>query len=381
MHSVAILAQACEFTTYDLSAVPCSCGVLLGSFLGGSLSLLLLDVWRPLCAPHHLLVLPPFRLIMVKDGERSRSRERAAGAPTPASSSDYITRSDLDAILEGVEVRIQDSFKVSSSEVKATFSSALRQYDEGAQRRFSHIESDVTVMQKRLDASENDAKKLWGSLESLQRSMAVAESAVPLRDDFSDETFTREIDATILWISSEAILTKPAVLASIVSWLAEANLDESHYELMGLDTSKKFTLQFKGNAGIAANRLSKAAALLRSRDGQWKDFHATLLSEGSERFYISRDKNGAQIKRELDTKRLADAWRTVCTDRSEFHTNKSDGVISVNWVPIVNSLVTNPLASNGTSKWISENTINHEAVDVEYRRLARPKNEVSWTCL
>ena len=271
--------------------------------------------------------------------QRSRSRERrereGTAAPPSASAGDNVSRSELDAILESVESRINgsieavegrinESIKVSASEVKATFSSRLRQYDESVQRRFSHVESDVTAVQKRLEASEKDNEKLWDAVGHLQRSMAIAETAVPHKEDFSDESFNRKVDATILRISSKAILAKSAVQSCIASWLGEADLDTSQYELQGLDSSKKFVLQFKANAGTAKSRASKAFGLLRGSDGKWKDFSVSKPSGGEERLFISRDKNGAQVKRELDTRRLAGAWRAVCTDRPDFHVNKSE---------------------------------------------------------
>ena len=356
------------------------------------------DAWRPLRTSKHSLELSALlRLSMASQRSRSRERREREGtaAPPSASAGDNVSRSELDAILESVESRINgsieavegrinESIKVSASEVKATFSSGLRQYDESVQRRFSHVESDVTAVQKRLEASEKDNEKLWDAVGHLQRSMAIAETAVPHKEDFSDESFNRKVDATILRISSKAILAKSAVQSCIASWLGEADLDTSQYELQRLDSSKKFVLQFKANAGTAKSRASKAFVLLRGSDGKWKDFSVSKPSGGEERLFISRDKNGAQVKRELDTRRLAGAWRAVCTDRPDFHVNKSEGVISINWVPVVRvdpQAGDDPSHLRWNSKWISENTINHEAVAAEYKSLSRPRQEVSWTSL
>ena len=309
---------------------------------------------------------------MANEAKRSRPEDGNPDAPGAAPPNDYVTRSDLDSILGEL-----------GSNVKGCFTSAIQKYDASAQARFSHIESDVVAAQKRLDATEADNKQLWAAVDTLQRALALAESAVPHKNDFSDDNFTRKVDATILRISSKAILAKAAVLSSVAPWLAEADLDAEHYELIGHDSSRKFVLQFKGNAGMAKNRASKAHQLLRGRDGTWRSFSAAKPSGGNETYYISRDKNSAQVKRELDTKRLAQACSKVCTAHPNFHANRTDGELSISWVPIVRVVPQpgdDPSTLEWNSKWIAENPINRDAITEEYKLLCRPKSEVSW-CL
>ena len=316
--------------------------------------------------------------IMATAPKRTRA-DGEDGQPTD----ELVTRSDLDSILGTLETNINATITTTTSEVKASFVSAIRQYDEANQRRLSHIEADIAAAQKRLDATEKDNKSLWDTVAELQKALAVAETAVPHVNDFTEQNFARKVDATILRISSKAVLEKAAVQSTLAPWLAEADLSEDKFDILGLDTSKKFILQFKGAPGLALNRCTKAHDLLRNRDGSWRSFVVTKPNGGDEPIFISRDKNPAQVKRELDTKRLAQAWRSKVTQFPDFHVNRTDGVISVKWVPVVRVVPqpgSEPSLLQWNSQWIANNVIDREAVSAEFQLQFRPKSEVAW-CL
>eukprot|EP00969_Alexandrium_andersonii_P138619 6130290-Alexandrium_andersonii.AAC.1 len=85
-----------------------------------------------------------------------------------------------------------------------------------------------------------------------------------------EEIFDRDIDTTILKIGAPEFIPKADLLAALHPWLHDAGVEPDQVELQGPDQGKRYTLQFKGTAGIAANRVRKAKQILYSPSTGWR---------------------------------------------------------------------------------------------------------------
>ena len=68
----------------------------------------------------------------------------------------------------------------------------------------------------------------------------------------------------------------------------------------------RFTVQFKGAVGLAAQHVSKALGSLKRADGSWRDLHAKAPADGNRlvRVYVGRDQNAKQTPTERRCKKL-----------------------------------------------------------------------------
>ena len=104
--------------------------------------------------------------------------------------------------------------------------------------------------------------------------------------------------------------------------------------LNGDDLGKRFVLQFTGMSHTASKRAQKAQDLLRNPDKSWKKFNVTSPGNRQTEIFVSRDKNGRQIRTEISTRRMRDAIHAAHPNLNLF-VNKQQGTVSDGWTPLV----------------------------------------------
>ena len=204
------------------------------------------------------------------------------------------------------------------------------------EKRFSYIERDLADARSSQDKLSKSHEDSWKAISDLQRALAVAESAIPIRENLDLTDFNRPIDATILRINVPEIVSRNELRSAIRSWLVDADCPtDDRAELLGPESGQRFTVHFKGMAGLATNRLRKARSLLREPGGTWRSFPqlATAARGVVDKFYIDIDKNPCQLKRERDGKRLIKSMQELYPD-ANFRFNRTDGLISTGALPL-----------------------------------------------
>lgn len=229
------------------------------------------------------------------------------------------------------------------------------------EKRFNLIERDIALTKVSQDKMQKSQEEHWKAISELQRSLAVAESAIPIRENLDLDDFNRQIDATILRIHVPEIVAKDELYNGIKSWLSDADCStRDRAELLGPVSGRRFTVHFKGMAGLATNRLRKARSLLREPGGGWRAFPQLTTTSGgvADKIYIDIDKNPFQLKRERDGKRMHRALMELYPDK-HFHHNRNDGLISFGGLPLALIEPKND-AGSSTVKWHLPAVLNAE---------------------
>lgn len=244
------------------------------------------------------------------------------------------------------------------------------------EKRFALIERDLAdtrVSQDKLHKSQHDS---WKAISELQRALAVAEATIPIRESLDLDDFNRPVDATILRVNVPELVTKTELRNAIRPWLSDADCpSDDRAELLGPESGRRFTIHFKGMAGLATNRLRKARSLLREPGGNWRSFPQLTTTAGGtvDKFYIDVDKNPCQLKRERDGKRLHRSLVELYPDQ-HFHFNRADGLVSSRALPLALIEPTNDDASSKV-KWhlkaVARAEVDKEKVLENYRGRAR----------
>ena len=173
---------------------------------------------------------------------------------------------------------------------------------------------------------------MWAQIESMQKALAMPEVA-PSRPASSSGAGFDSCDETIIRISAKSLVAMDSVKEAMAGRCEASGIRPEQYELKGAQLSKRFTLQFKGEAGTAARRATKVNNSLRNAAGEWEVVHVQTPAGGSERLFISLDKLRSRIRKEQALTQL----KTIITDAHpslNVMPVKRDGIIAYKWQPM-----------------------------------------------
>ena len=174
------------------------------------------------------------------------------------------------------------------------------------------------------------------------------------------------------------------VIDAIAEWRAAAGADSDDVaSLEGKEVGKRFVLRFKGAPGIASHRVRKALDALRISPGKWFDFTVLAPDNSSQRLNVGPDKNGKQIRMEIEARKLLNALKSEYPALTLF-LSKATGAISCQFQDIVRVVP----AEEGSPSTLQFALVNAEksGVDPErtrciFRDAVPPREEVVWETL
>ena len=213
-------------------------------------------------------------------------------------------------------------------------------------------------LQKSVDAVDQRCARIEGSLEALNNTVKAALAKLGHSDsapslgassgnlglnipvpgdgeaDVTTPTFFRKLDPTILYVNvhDQVQVAREKFFPAIVALAAEANIQENKFVIVGDAMDNKFKLMFMGDF-CTCKRTAAARALqffesLKLGRGKWKPQQVKGINDVFHQFYVQPDKNGAQIKREILSKELANIFSTI-VQSSSFFVRKSTGSVFV----------------------------------------------------
>ena len=94
-----------------------------------------------------------------------------------ASASTAISRQEVAGILSAFTERLDASTSSYRDSLMAGMESAIKQIDNKFEHRASSLEHELHGLEQRQNAAEDDNKRLWAAVDSLTKSLAVAEAA------------------------------------------------------------------------------------------------------------------------------------------------------------------------------------------------------------
>ena len=245
-------------------------------------------------------------------GDASK-RRRIDGTATPVPE-EPVTHSELMGLLKNLKTELADDSKKHSQQVGEKFEKLVVDYDVSVQSRLAHIDANIQGLKTQAAGFQNDHIHMRGQIEQLQKAVALAERQTVDKSIFAEERFDREVDPTIIKVNTEELISKTSLIQAISGWIEETAPMQS-VDIKGPDSepSDRFIIQFKGAAGLAAQRVSKALGSLKRADGSWTDLHAKAPGDGNRlvRVYVGRDKNPKQTTTERGCKKLLLALKTV----------------------------------------------------------------------
>ena len=160
---------------------------------------------------------------------------------------------------------------------------------------------------------------------------AVAGGPPPfLGDDVTTPTFNRRLDPTKLFcnIHERVQIAKSSFREAVGVLVLESGLKHSDYDLLGDELDFRFELQFLGDVRTASVKTKQFHDSLYLGRGKFKVQNVNDDQGVSNKFYVSVDKNPAQIRKEVLAKRLHTILSPLCPGK-DLAVKKATGSVTV----------------------------------------------------
>ncbi|CAK0800876.1 unnamed protein product, partial [Prorocentrum cordatum] len=171
-------------------------------------------------------------------------------------------------------------------------------------------------------------------IKVLQRELATANQQ-PIKQQYIGRDFDREIDATIIKVHADGLVTLAKATESLTKFVAGCDIRESDFTVTGNDTAKFFTVKFTGLPGPASRRVQKVLDSMRSPNGTWVRIYADAVSgHGTVELRMGPDKSPKQIKTEIVGKRLRQAMEREFPNHV-WRVDRTKAWITAGWAPVI----------------------------------------------
>ena len=209
--------------------------------------------------------------------------------------------------------------------------------------RLFHVEGSLTTLEEKLDTMAQEQKEFQKEVLSqlavrtrpmseskpsgnaLFSSPPLAPPTPPSHSAFSDGSgvgipltsgggFFRALDPTVLFANTKDFVkvSRVAFSKSFLSLSQEVNVDSDCIDISGDDLGAKFTIRFKGTDPARSAKTVFQSLFLGK--GEWKE-QVVDSPNGQIQFFVSPDKNGAQVRKEVLAKKLC-TFLQSCTEEN-----------------------------------------------------------------
>ena len=261
---------------------------------------------------------------------------------------EYVTKDDISDIMNEMQKEsAKDTEKVlkeaaasMEKNLMKTMTAALRKTDAAYCARFDRVEKEVSSLKEEMVILKETASRAQNDVTEVRRSVAMAESAVPVREALDLDDFERDPDPTIVRARTMDAVTPVDLLAGLKVIVDEMRLNDDALRVDGDELSRSFVVQFNGDRLLAARRAKKFMMSLKS-NGEWRDLTAKTPDGKETKVFLDGDKSRKQIKREVLTRKLMKVLKDQYAMR-DFRMRKRDGTVSSDLSPLARVIVTSP---------------------------------------
>ena len=278
---------------------------------------------------------------------------------------------------------VADAIVASESRLSAQIEGVDKKARKEERKLGERISAHECEAAQRFEAMERQLASQQALCSRLAERLSIAESAAPPPKPPA-HNFEREPDQSIIVISCKAMVERSKVADAISEWRAVADAGSEDVAcLEGKELGRRFVLSFKGAPGIASLRVRKALDSLRISPGKWFDFTVLAPDNSSQRLNVGPDKNGKQIRMEVEGRKLLTALKLEYPALRLF-LNKATGAISCQFQDIVR-VVPAEEGSPSTLQFALVNAgkfgVAPERTRCIFRDAVLPRPEVVWEAL
>ena len=221
---------------------------------------------------------------------------------------------------------------------------------EVCRSQFNAIDERMGKLEQSQGRMVDDIAEIKGILGkmSLQRTSSQPELGVspPMYDmdngaaEVTTSTFFRRVDPTVLFVNvhGQVEVPKKEMVTAFSKLAGEANIADDQFEFFGDELGSKFEVKFRGDFRTGAAAAGQFLLSLRLGPQKYKEQKCKDPSGTPCAFYVNPDKNGAQIRKEVQAKLLKGILEAE-KPGLQFFLKRDAGVIFVDRKPIASVVV------------------------------------------
>ncbi|CAK0887921.1 unnamed protein product, partial [Prorocentrum cordatum] len=232
----------------------------------------------------------------------------------------------------------QDGIDGLGAKIEKNAHLAVGQQIDSTRKHFQQMLDAFNIRVGEVEAKQEKTDKaielMAEQIKVLQRELATANQQ-PIKQQYIGRDFDREIDATIIKVHADGLVTLAKATESLAKFVAGCDIRESDFTVTGNDIAKFFTIKFTGLPGPASRRVQKVLDSMRSSNGTWVRIYADAVSgHGAVELRMGPDKSPKQIKTEIVGKRLRQAMEREFPNHV-WRVDRTKAWITAGWAPVI----------------------------------------------
>ncbi len=288
---------------------------------------------------------------------------------------------DLVDPLEALREELLSAVASNAEKVNGAMAKAFKGIESRMDKRFEGVAVEIAAVKDAQTKTDLDQKKMWERIGALQAALEVCEKDTNLKQQPTDD-FDRQIDATIIRIHSQELVTLEEIKKTVESWAAEVAVSDFTTTVTGgaASPAQRFTVSLGGVPATAAKRATKLLGTLRKSDGTWRRMQCASPNGRQVDLFIGPDKSPKQVRTEILGKQLVQAIKET-HPQLPIHLLRRDGVVKTNWTSFVK---VEPSSHDvAVLRWdervVAEKGIRKEDIAEAFERLAKGRDQPQWS--
>ena len=228
------------------------------------------------------------------------------------------------------------------SEGQANMESMVSKLDAHYTIKFSKLDKELVDIKAKADVVAQGQTDMRASIAKIEAALLLVETASRAgppgsfaRNDAATNTEPKTADPGLLRINTSSLVPFAELRARIDALCAAAQIEAADYDFSGPHTlGQRFSLAFRGEAGLAGRRARKVQQSLRNADGTWNRIQLTSPTGDPIEVYIGPDKLRSTLIKERGTKVLARILSASYPDIT-FTTVKRENGVAIDWALLV----------------------------------------------
>ncbi|CAK0856203.1 unnamed protein product [Prorocentrum cordatum] len=269
-------------------------------------------------------------LSMAEIGVEAANTSQSSGGGDAQHAAQW-TQPSAAALVDSMRAELQSAFDRQGAALGSILSNGMGQVQAALA-----AQKDVAETTARLDAEMRRMGRIIGIMEETR---PVPPSPGP--------AWSRDIDRAVVVVTSKAPIPINTMEGALREVVMLAELD-GKFKFEGEEMGTKFFMRMEGNASLALRNLLGRMRIGQGRDLSWRELSSWLPTGGPTPIFLSVDKNGRQVAREIAAKKMRKMVEPVVCQRvfvNPIAPRRTEATLSLNWRQFLQVSVPSPGAT------------------------------------
>ena len=245
-------------------------------------------------------------------------------------SQDFLT-AQLDSKLATVKAEIISEF---ATQLKGPLGAVVGQQ----QQQNAQFTGQIQSLQATSTKLEADQAELRAQITEMRQRLYMQEAQIPIKDYENLIEWDRPADTSIIVGTAAENFSLAEFKASIQPIIDKCEFGDGEWEAVGKSPSRRFLIQFSGDANASARRVRTFYSKLKGSDGEWLNTTVNSVHGQRTRLFLGLDRSGKTARREFQIKKLTQICKTQ-HDAKRWRGDRQQGIIYCNNLPVLSITV------------------------------------------